>query len=224
MKLSNRTIKILKNFSDHNSGIFLRQGKLQRTVDKATGTVLFADAEIDEDFPIDFGIIDLKSFLNCLTSIENPDVVFSENEAVIKGEGFEVLYRSSPEVMIVCPPPGKITLTNKLVTFKLSKESFRKILSLSSMIQLNDFKIVGQSGKLFIQTEDGSRDEGNSVKLDLSEYEGEDFSMPFDSSYLNFLDDDYVVTVYKDGKGAAQFVSGDGRLVYSLPRKANKRT
>ena len=65
MKLSEKTLNILKNFSSINQSILVKQGNQLRTISVAKN--ILAEAEIKEDFPRDFAIYDLNQFLNGLS-------------------------------------------------------------------------------------------------------------------------------------------------------------
>ena len=64
MKLSDKTINLLKNFSTINQSILFKQGSRLRTISVMKN--ILAEATITEELPQDFGIYDLGQFLNCL--------------------------------------------------------------------------------------------------------------------------------------------------------------
>ena len=59
MKLSDKTLTILKNFAGINNSILVKEGTNLRTISVAKN--ILAEAEIKEEFPREFGIYDLKS-------------------------------------------------------------------------------------------------------------------------------------------------------------------
>ena len=61
MKLSDKTIKLLKNFSSINQSILFKEGSKLRTISVMKN--ILAEATVDEEFPKDFGIYDLVQFL-----------------------------------------------------------------------------------------------------------------------------------------------------------------
>ena len=61
MKLSDKTINLLKNFSDINQSILFKKGNKLRTISVMKN--IMAEAEVQEDFPKDFAIYDLTQFL-----------------------------------------------------------------------------------------------------------------------------------------------------------------
>ena len=65
MKLSDKTVNLLKNFSNINQSILFKEGSKLRTISVMKN--ILAEAEVNESFPKDFGIYDLNQFLNgCL--------------------------------------------------------------------------------------------------------------------------------------------------------------
>ena len=64
MKLSDKTINLLKNFSDINQSILFKKGNKLRTISVMKN--IMAEAEIQEDFPKDFAIYDLTQFLSLI--------------------------------------------------------------------------------------------------------------------------------------------------------------
>ena len=64
MKLSDKTLVILKNFAGINNSILVKRGDNLRTISLAKN--ILAEANINEEFPRDFAIYDLNQFLNGL--------------------------------------------------------------------------------------------------------------------------------------------------------------
>ena len=78
MKLSDRTINLLKNFASINQSILFKQGNQLRTISVMKN--ILAEANIDEDFPQDFGVYDLSQFLNSLGLFQEPELNFTGRE------------------------------------------------------------------------------------------------------------------------------------------------
>ena len=81
MKLSDKTIKLLKNFSSINQSILFKEGSKLRTISVMKN--ILAEATVDEEFPKDFGIYDLVQFLNGLDLHETPELDFTRDEHVV---------------------------------------------------------------------------------------------------------------------------------------------
>jgi len=64
MRLSDKTLMLLKNFSTINQSILFKQGNSLRTISVMKN--ILAEATIEEDIPKDFGVYDLNQFLKCI--------------------------------------------------------------------------------------------------------------------------------------------------------------
>ena len=85
MKLSDRTINLLKNFASINQSILFKQGNQLRTISVMKN--ILAEANVDEDFPQDFGVYDLSQFLNSLGLFQEPELNFTGQSFVNIKEG-----------------------------------------------------------------------------------------------------------------------------------------
>ena len=101
MKLSEKTLSVLKNFSSINQSIFIKSGDKLRTISLMKN--ILAEATVPEDFPKDFGIYDLSQFLVGLTLHDNPVLDFTNDSFVyIKdGSSSRVKYFFSDPAVIV---------------------------------------------------------------------------------------------------------------------------
>ncbi len=68
MEISENTMSILKNFSEINSNMLFKQGNALRTMSEARNVL--ATAHVDQDFPQQFGIYDLKEFIGVLSLVD----------------------------------------------------------------------------------------------------------------------------------------------------------
>ena len=85
MKLSEKTLTVLKNFAGINNSILVKEGNQLRTISVAKN--ILAEAEIDEEFPRQFGVYDLNQFLNGLSLHQDPDMDFTEESYLTIREG-----------------------------------------------------------------------------------------------------------------------------------------
>jgi hypothetical protein len=75
MKLSDKTLSILKNFAGINQSILFKKGNKLRSISVMKN--ILAEATIEEDLPKDFGIYDLNQFLNGLSLHKNAELDFT---------------------------------------------------------------------------------------------------------------------------------------------------
>ena len=85
MKLSDKTIDLLENFSSINQSILVKKGTKLRTISVMKN--ILAEAEVDENFEKDFGIYDLPQFLNGVGLMNDPDIDLKHDSYMIIREG-----------------------------------------------------------------------------------------------------------------------------------------
>ena len=85
MKLSEKTIDLLENFSSINQSILVKKGSKLRTISVMKN--ILAEAEVDENFEKDFGIYDLPQFLNGVNLMNDPDIDLRNESYMILREG-----------------------------------------------------------------------------------------------------------------------------------------
>ena len=84
MKLSDKTLNVLKNYANINQGIFFKKGKVLKTVSSHKN--ILAEATIGEDVPTDFGVYDLNNFLSVVSlHKDDPSFEFDDKHVMIVG-------------------------------------------------------------------------------------------------------------------------------------------
>ena len=107
MKLSNNTTNILKNFSQINQSILIKQGNKLKTISVMKN--ILAEAEIEEDFEADFAIYDLNQFLSGLSLYDSPDLEFGDSYLTIRDGRRRAKYFFADPSVIVSPPEKEIS-------------------------------------------------------------------------------------------------------------------
>ena len=74
MKLSDKTLGVLKNYANINQGLMFKKGKVLKTVSSHKN--ILSEATISEDIPADFGVYDLNNFLS-VVSLDKDNPSFS---------------------------------------------------------------------------------------------------------------------------------------------------
>ena len=141
MKLSDKTISVLKNFSSINQSILFKEGNKLRTISVMKN--ILAEATVSEDFSKDFGIYDLNQFLNGLSLHSSPELDFANDGYVVirEGRSRSKYFFADPNV-IVTPPDKAITLPSEDVCFELSTDQLDKLLKAAAVYQLPDISAV----------------------------------------------------------------------------------
>ena len=196
MKLSEKTLSFLKNFSTINQSINFKQGSSLRTISVMKN--ILAEVTIDEELPKDFGIYDLSQFLNGLSLHNNPELNFeADNYVVIKeGRSRSNYFFADPSV-IVTPPEKEINLPSEDVSFELSTDQLDKLLKAAAIYQLPDLCVVGGAGVVKIMVRDKKNDTSNDFSVIVGETDKE-FSFNFKVENIKILPGTYEVVVSKE--------------------------
>lgn len=221
MKLSEFALASLKNFSSINDGIVLRPGSVIRTV--STEGNIFAEAEVEDVFPVEFGIYDLNNFLGNVGTLSNPELTFTEKMVTMDDGTISFNYGGSRVDLIDAPPEGKkVKLDNADVSFDLPKETLQKLLKLAGMNGLTNINVIGENGTLKLRTFEGTNQDSNSALTPVGSFTGDDFTAKFKIEHLKMLPDDYVVDMKKGV--FSRFTSKTRKLKYYITEIKKKDT
>lgn len=194
MKISVKTLQILKNFSTINNSIYVLRGNEISVISK--GKNVLAVAKVDENFPFPFAIYELNKFIAALSMFINVD--FKEEYAELYNDGGSKLkyYYCDPE-FITYVEPEKISMLDQAITsftFELSSDNLSRIEKISSIMKLDTLSVVGDGNKLqLIALQDKQFTKDNFV-IDLgnSDYRGE---WNIEIENLKLMKDEYFVSI-----------------------------
>ena len=194
MKLSDKTINLLKNFSTINQSILFKQGNNLRTISVMKN--ILAEANIDEDLPKDFGIYDLNQFLNGLALHQTPELDFDngENYVLIKEGKMRSRYFFADASVIVSPPDKPIELPTEDVGFVITSQQLEKLKKAASIYQLPDVSVIGEAGVVKIVARDKKNDTSNNFSIVVGETDKE-FVFNFKEENLKIIPGTYEVVV-----------------------------
>ena len=212
MKLSDKTLSLLKNFSTINQSILFKQGTKLRTISVMKN--ILAEATITEELPRDFGIYDLNQFLNGLSLHNSPDLDFQEDNYVVikEGRSRSKYFFADPQV-IVTPPDKTFLLPSEDVTFDLSTDQLDKLLKAAAIYQLPDLSVVGENGAVKLLVRDKKNDTSNDYSVTVGETDKQ-FSFNFKVENIKILPGNYEVVV--SSKLLSRFVSKNQDLTYFI--------
>ena len=222
MNLSEKSLAVLTNFAEINNSILVKKGTQLRTISVAKN--ILAEANIEEEFPRDFGIYDLNQFLNGLTLHENPDLDFSPDSylSIREGKSSVKYFYADPQV-IIAPPEKEITLPSEDVHFQLDSASLEKLIKVATVYQLPDLSVVGEAGAVKLVVRDKKNDTSNSFSVVVADtdnefsfnFKVENIKIPCSSNALKKgLPSTYDVVVSQ--KLLSRFTSTDNRLTYYI--------
>ena len=212
MKLSEKTLTVLKNFAGINNSILVKQGNSLRTISVAKN--ILAEANIEEEFPRQFGVYDLNQFLNGLSLHQDPDMDFTEESYLTIREGRrKVKYFYADPQVIISPPDKEITLPSEDIHFQLESTSLDKLLKAAAVYQLPDLSVIGEAGIVKLVVRDKKNDTSNSYSVDVGETDKE-FSFNFKVENIKIIPGAYDVVV--SSKLLSQFTNSTYNLKYFI--------
>jgi hypothetical protein len=212
MKLSDKTLSVLKNFSSINQSILFKQGNKLRTISVMKN--ILAEATITEELPKDFGIYDLNQFLNGMNLHRNAELDFSNDGYVVIREGnMRSKYFFADPNVIVTPPDKEINLPSEDVCFEVTTEQMDKLLKAAAVYQLPDISAVGEAGVVKLVVRDKKNDTSNDFAIIVGETDN-DFCFNFKVENIKILPGTYEVVVSQ--KLLSRFQSKNHDLCYYI--------
>ena len=212
MKLSDKTINLLKNFSTINQSILFKHGNKLRSISVMKN--ILAEATIEEEIPKDFGIYDLNQFLNGLALHQTPELDFARDEYVVIKEGkMRSKYFFADPSVIVCPPDKAIELPTEDVAFILTGQQLEKLKKASSVYQLPDISVIGESGVVKLVARDKKNDTSNDFSIVVGETD-KSFVFNFKEENLKIIPGTYDIVV--SSKLLSRFQSQNYDLTYYI--------
>ena len=214
MKLSEKTLKILRNYATLNQGILIRPGNLLATRSIAGDAV--SEATIDEQFPCEFALYNLQVFLNTLKLFSSPILDFrnaDEGYLYICEEDnldFKVKYTFAKKDHIKYPKRRPVVKNNDIM-FELDKDTIDSIIKASNVLQLPHIVIVpgSKEGMINIEVADIKNNSSNkfSVSINAEINSDKKFKLIFNMENFKLISNSYNVTI--SGKTIAAFESDD---------------
>lgn len=197
MKLSKHTLSMLKNFSDINMSIEIKEGNILRTVSVQKN--ILAQAELEDSFPQDFAIYELNRFLGAVSLFDDPEFRFNGKSANIGTTRHSVDYVYCDPSMIVTPPENNITFPDPEVKFTLSQDALSQIMKASNVLGTPEIAIEGDAGIINIKALDVNNDSTDTFKVVLDEKTDDKFRFVFKTENMKMIPGNYDVEISSKG-------------------------
>jgi hypothetical protein len=192
MKLGNRTVQILKNFSSINPSVLFREGTTQATV--SPQKTMLARATLDEEFPQEFAIFDLSRFLGVLSLFNDPELEFEAKKINIKQGGQKVDYTFADPDLIVVPPNKTPQVNTPEVSFELTADNLNATMKAMGVLQSSHLFVEGDGTTISIGTCKPADPTADQFRLEVGSTE-HTFRFTFKAETMKILPDDYEVQV-----------------------------
>jgi len=192
MKLSDKTIQILKNFATINQSILVRPGNVLRTLTPLK--TVFAQAEVTETFEQEFAIYELPRFLGTISLFSDPEFTFQEKYVTISSGKQRVNYTYADASMIATPPSKNINFPDTEVEFTITAEQLSTISKAGAVLQMPEIAVVGEDGVISIRAVDSKNSTADVFSLDVGECD-KDFRVVFRPENMKLIPADYKVSL-----------------------------
>jgi hypothetical protein len=194
MKLSEKTIETLKNFSSINPNLVVREGNQLSTISEAKN--IMASTTVSETFDKPFGIYDLNEFLSAVSLIKDSELEFTDNAVKIKNASSSVNYRFA-NIEILTAPAKSITMPESNLSIKITDEVISEIRRAGSALGHPVLSIVSEDGVVIVKVCDPSNPTANtwSKIIDTADVGAAEFDYQFLISNLKLIPGDYEVNI-----------------------------
>jgi len=201
MNISKETLEALKNFSEINQSLVLKEGQTQKTV--ALAKNILAEVTLKDTFPKTVGIYDLSELLSILSIMPDADVEFGETSMIISDGNMKTKFVYSDVSNIHPEVPDKNIdeiMPEHAVEFMLSANTLSSALKMSGVMALEDLQFTKVDGKLVLRVTDLSSSSSNSSDLEICDMDDTaEFSFNFKAERLEkLMADDYAVKISKN--------------------------
>lgn len=210
--LSERTLQLLANFETINPSIVLTPGKMLRSINDSSTVI--AVAQIEEDFPFEFPILDLTKLLAIqrLPSFKSGKAEFHEDYIHLKGENSQLQFWRSAKELTVVPADG-IDLGSVEFEAAITPEKMKELTRACSTLGHKTVRLVASAGKTRLVATTTTLDNSNDYTVELGETTLNDFVMALDVSNLKMIEGNYTIRADSELQ-MVNFQSTDGTINY----------
>jgi len=212
MKLSEKTIEILKNFSTVNAGFLFKPGKSFKTISRTKN--IFAEYVSEDEITSEFGIYDMNQFLTVISMFKSVDITHEEKFIkLVSQDGRKKLkYFCCDAETLILPPEKPVAMPETEINFKLTKEDYDWIKKISSILASTNIAVKSDGSKVSILVYDPKNDASSSNELDICDGNGDVYNIVFKMETYTMYPGEYNVSI--SSKGVSSFKHTELDLQY----------
>lgn len=224
MKLSQSTREILSHFATQGQNFVFTVGKRQSMLTSNKSRLVIAD--IEEEMPVQAGIADLRKFVSCMNTFDEPELTFGKNYASLIEGGTEAKFCLSGLESLIYHAK-ELDFPRNGLQFKLTEESVKKILKYLRVMSYKELAIESRGGKVVARVMSAAQSDEDQLEIFLGLCE-QDFSLSMNVEGLNLIPDTYdlflsdktIVKLKSTTKELTYFLSVN-KIVYTEKEVAN---
>jgi hypothetical protein len=212
MRLTSRTIQLLKNFSLINPSIVIKPGN--KLASLSSLKEVMAKATIAETFERQVAIFEIPKFLGTLSLFKDPDIDFQEKYMRIRQDKEHVDYFYADPSLIVTPGDKKLPIGDVVAEFELPQQTLASVLKALHVLQLPSIVIEGDGETVTMCATDIGHPTSNKYEVEVGKSE-HTFQSVIKGERIKVLPEDFKVTVntnhvaYFQGDSVEYWVAGD---------------
>jgi len=216
MKLSDRTLTILKSFAAINKSIIMKQGNVLKTV--TPEKTLIAIANIEDNIPSQAVVYDLSRFLSILSLHQDPDIQFHDKFFTIsEGNKKKTKYIYADPSMVIAPPEKELSIPSEDVKVNVVWDDFQSVLKAAGVLQFEEIAFVGEDGKCFLRAIDSKNPTADAYGIEIGTT-NDTFTIIIKTDNLKLLPQDYEVVLC--AKGISYFKGSDVSYYVGIDTKS----
>ncbi|AVO22950.1 sliding clamp DNA polymerase accessory protein [Erwinia phage vB_EamM-Bue1] len=210
--LTPRTLSILQNFSGVCPSIVLQPGKKLRVVSDSATVIAMAD--IEEDFPSEFPVLDITKLLAILKlkSFKECKLEFTDKKITLNGDKVELAFWASAKEL-TAPPPEDLILDDVNFQAEVTADTLDEFIRVCNVLSHKTAKLVNKNGKTYLTGTTAELENSNDYVVELGETTLGDCSFPLDVSNLKMMSSGYIIKACEEMQ-VASFESSDASLKY----------
>jgi hypothetical protein len=217
IKLSGRTLDILKNFSTINQSMVFKPGHDISTL--SHGRKILARATIEQEFENTFGIYELSKFFGAISLFKDPTITTDKHFLNISEGTRSLRYVTAYPEDITAPSDDAIKeLPSVDVEFDLTDRMLKDALKAAGVLSQPDIVFTGDGTKVMISTQNIAKPTNESYSEDVGAFTGDNpFNFVLKVENLKLFPGDYIVRL--SFQKISQFVGKD--VSYIIAVEAN---
>lgn len=215
LTLTDDTLAILKNFATINANLLVQPGSILKTI--TPGKNLLAKTKVSEEFPVEFGIWDLKQFLGIISTFDSPELEFEDKFVRIREAGGKAsdsvkYFYSQPSLLTVAKKEIKMPAT--VVSFRLRTQVLSDLIDRAAILQVADLAVESDDdGNIVLSVFDHGNPTSNRYSVTVGKNDSDaTFQFLFKVENLKLLTGTYDVSIAE--RAIAHFVNTTIDLQY----------
>lgn len=216
IKLSGKTLDILKNFQNINPSLAFRPGNQLSTI--SISKKVIAIAEVEHEFEKEFGVYELNKLFGAISLFKDPTIAVEKHFLKISEGKRTMSYVTCDPRDIITPSENTPSeLPSVDAEFKITERMVKDALKAASILNQPNLVFEGDGSKIVLSTQHIGKPTNESYTEDVGEFTGGEkpFKIVLKTENIHLMPGDYTVRIsFKKivqftGEGVTYFVAAE---------------